>query len=127
MLNNDSIDTLDFKIPMYLQVWDSATEQMQKVENPIWYNTTNGNLIEGLRKIKVIFNKQTAYERVFEFLITEVKEEHTRDQTYCSVKAENQIFHELGKIGYKVNLSQANFELVYEDWIKGGAQGTEPI
>lgn len=72
-----------------------------------------GILVKDMRKIKVIFNKTigtasekaAAGERVFEFLITKVTHEHESDQTYCSVECEGLAFHELGKQGFKIELS----------------------
>ena len=52
----------------------------------------------------------------FEFIITSVTETHEKDILTCEIESEGLAFQELGKIGYKVNLSQANFELVYKDW-----------
>ena len=62
-------------------------------------------LIEGLRKVKVIFNKGETEERVFEFLIIHVTENHENDILTCDVETEGLAFQELGKIGYKLNLS----------------------
>lgn len=163
------------------------------VENPIWYNTRNGNLMMNLRKIKVTFNKENysvlsgeatarkkelydlinsltatardyifelmstyrltveselnivttavdAYtdvikenrdnivrllretyapdrtKKVFEFLITKITEEHESDHLMCNVECEGLAFHELGKIGYRYDLSQANVEYDYEKY-----------
>jgi hypothetical protein len=83
-------------------------------ENPIWYNTSNGNLMIGMRKIKVILNKTLPEEKVFEFLITKVTERHERNELYCDVECEGLAFHELGKIGYKITLSQDEFLTRYE-------------
>ena len=54
-----------------------------------------------------------APSHVFEFLITNVEESHEKDVASCNVKCEGAAFHELGKIGYKISLSQENFELTY--------------
>jgi len=99
------------------------------VENPNWYNTRNSNLIEGLRKIKVIFNKgNSEKEAVFEFVILNVNEVHENDILTCEVKCEGLAFHELGKIGYKIDLSPEGFYLTYKDWAeKDGNPATEPI
>jgi len=133
VLNVDGTENFSFVIPMYLQYWDenaNYTAQMVLKENPIWYNTRNGNLIEGLRKIKVIFNKgSVADEKVFEFVIIKITEKHEQDMLTCEVECEGLAFHELGKIGYKINLSQDNFELTYEDWMEHGRLNgdAEPI
>ena len=48
------------------------------VENPNWYDVKNDNIMVGLRKLKVIFNKLTEDEEVYEFVITNVKETHEK-------------------------------------------------
>jgi hypothetical protein len=62
------------------------------VENPNWYNTQNGKLMTGLRKIKVIFNKDTDIEEVFEFLIINIKESHEKDILTCEIECEGLAF-----------------------------------
>ncbi len=109
-LKDDSEDTFSFKIPMYIR------RNGQKIENPIWYNTTNGNLMANLRKLKVIFNKQTEYEKVLEFLITKVTETHEGYQTYCEIESEGLAFNELGKVGYKIDLSEDLYNMEYNEW-----------
>ena len=71
-LNVDGTQELTFTIPMY--IYDNIKNKL--VENPIWYNTKNGNIITDMRKIKVIFNKELDEEQVYEFLITKVDERH---------------------------------------------------
>ena len=99
-LVNDGTQEFSFKILMYLD--DGITRQL----NPVWADIYNAPTIAGMRKIKVIFNKgvQDA-EKVFEFLITKVTKIHENDEPYCEVNCEGLAFHELGKIGYKVELS----------------------
>lgn len=117
-LDSDGTENFSFSIPMYLHPGE---------ENPIWYNTLNGNLMIGMRKIKVILNKTLDDERVFEFLITKVKERHEKDQLYCDVECEGLAFHELGKIGYKIALSQDEFFTRHEQWFEeDGDENTEP-
>ena len=122
-LDVDGTQNFTFKIPMYINKWDenaNYASRLTKVENPIWYNTQNGNLIEGMRKVKVIFNKMTADEKVFEFIIIKVTEKHEGDIATCEVECEGLAFHELGKVGYKLSLSQDNFEWVYKEWSEKG-------
>lgn len=122
-LGIDGTRTYEFKIPIYI------FENGQRIENPIWYTTTEGLFIENLRKIKVIFNKGTEYEHVFEFIITKVTDEHTNDELYCNVTCEGLAFNELGKIGYKISLSTEDFYNKYDDWFykREGAPDSEPI
>jgi len=70
VLDIDGTENFKFSIPMYLHPGE---------ENPAWHNTLNGNLMIGMRKIKVILNKTLADEHVFEFLITKVTERHEAD------------------------------------------------
>ena len=120
-LNTDGTQDFSFSIPMY--IIDGA----EKKENPIWYNTLNGNLAINMRKIKVIFNKKKEHEKVFEFLITKVIEKHEKGELVCEVSCEGLAFHELGKVGYKISLQQEMFEEDYRKWAEGEVEGDEPI
>ena len=120
ILDVDGTQEFSFSIPMYLEPGK---------ENPIWYNTTNGNLMISMRKIKVILNKglKDGSEKVYEFIITKVNERHEQDTLFCDVSCEGLAFHELGKRGYKLSLSAENFYAIYEEWFKNGANpATEP-
>ena len=128
VLNIDGTEKFTFNIPMYYRIYndlglDSNTKNQvgELVENPNWYLVENDEyLIQGLRKIKVIFNKMTEDEQVFEFVIINISETHENNIRTCEIECEGLAFQELGKIGYKINLSQENFELQYEDWYKNG-------
>ena len=104
-LNIDGTEKFEFSIPMYIY------DQGKRIENPNWYNTRNGNLMASLRKIKVIFNKNNENKKVYEFLIMNMEETHEKDNLICNIQCEGLAFHELGKIGYKYNLSKDVFEL----------------
>lgn len=117
-LNIDGTQKLTFSIPMYYRL------RGELIENPSWFNS-QGQLLKGLRKIKVIFNKgeypiEEASSHVFEFVIMNVEEGHDKDILTCEVEADGLAFQELGKIGYKLNLSQDNFELDYKEWDEKG-------
>lgn len=99
-LKDDGENKFSFKIPMYI-----SDNNGELIENPIWYNTKNGNIIANLRKIKVIFNKEEDFEEIFEFIIVNVEETHEGDKKICSVECESLAFHELGKQGYKISLN----------------------
>ena len=112
----DGTQELTFTIPMYLSQPDEFGNN-KKIENPIWYNTRNGNLIVNLRKIKVIINKEIKEEReVYEFVINKITERHEKEQLYCDVSCEGLAFNELGKIGYKISLSADDYYNDYEKW-----------
>ena len=111
-IKDDGTREFTFSIPMYLY---NGTEL---VENPNWYNTTNGNLMIGLRKIKVICDKKTENEKVFEFVITKVTETHQTETLVCNVECQGLAFHELGKIGYKISLTAEDFYDDYDKWLE---------
>lgn len=115
MANDGTPQIFTFSIPMY---YDNGTGCL--IENPIWYNTRNGNIMINLRKIKIIFNKKTADEEVFEFLITKINEVHEQDILTCEITCEDLAFHELGKIGYNYYLSLEEYEVDREAAIKEG-------
>lgn len=131
LLKDDGENTFTFKIPMYLQEDNDMAEKpffKENIiwkENPIWYTTRNGNIIANMRKVKVIFNKQSNDEEIFEFIITKVTEEHEGYSKYCEVECNGLAFHELGKQGYEISLSAEDFFAEYEDWLKG-AVNDEP-
>ena len=109
ILDVDGTQNFSFSIPMYLGLGE---------ENPAWYNTLNGNLMIGMRKIKVILNKKLEDEAIFEFLITKVTERHESNSLFCDVECEGLAFHELGKIGYKIELTPETYYLEYEELLK---------
>ena len=122
-LNVDGTQKFTFSIPMYYR------PNGQLIENPNWYTVLQGQLIMGLRKVKVIFNKgeedsaiddasraRIRSSHTFELVITKVIEVHDSDQLRCNIECEGLAFHELGKIGYKYNLSQDNFLLDKKEW-----------
>ena len=122
-LNVDGTQKFTFSIPMYYR------PNGQLIENPNWYTVSQGQLIMGLRKVKVIFNKgeedavSSESERAklrsghtFELLITKVTESHENDQLRCNVECEGLAFHELGKQGYKYDLSQDNYLINKKEW-----------
>lgn len=121
-LNTDGTQNFNFSIPMYIEVQEDKTvnprigARMVRKENPIWYNTQNGNLIKGMRKIKVIFNKHTEDQKIFEFVITKVTETHETDNLICEVECEGLAFNELGKQGYLIELSSDVFYDEYTNW-----------
>lgn len=121
-LKVDGTQELKFDIPMYLYVYfdDRFYAKAERIENPIWYTTQDELLLQGMRKIKVTFNKGTNDQQIFEFLITKVTEEHKDDQLFCHIECEGLAFHELGKIGYKITFSLDEYNTHYEEYIKKG-------
>ena len=107
---SDGINQYSCSIPMY--VYDGAIRK----ENPIWHNTINGDIIANMRKLKIILNKNTDVEEIYEFLINKVEERHENDQLYCDITCEDLAYNELGKIGYKVSLSSEVFEEEHRLW-----------
>ena len=124
-INIDGTQELTFTIPMYLNQPDGLGNN-NKIENPIWYNTRNGNLMVNMRKIKVILNKNTEEEAIHEYIINKINERHEKGELYCDVECEGLAFNELGKIGYKIVLNQDDFLYDYEEWFKGTDNTSEP-
>ena len=109
---DDGINQYSCSIPMYIY------RGAERIENPIWYNTLNGNIVSNLRKIKIIINKGVESEEVYEFLIIKVEERHDKDQLYCDITCEDLVFHELGKQGYKISLSSEVYYDEHDKWAK---------
>ena len=125
VLNIDGTQELSFKVPMYY------FEDNQMIENPYWYDVKNGLLLVGMRKIKLIFNKNSYNEEVYEFIVTEINEDHADDGTlFCEVTGSGLAFQELGKKGYKINLSEDDYYNDmndYYDKIENGESVEKPI
>lgn len=120
-LSVDGTENLSFSVPMYLR-----NDGQDLTENPAWYNVINGNLIVGMRKLRIFFNKGDEDEQVYDFIITKVEESHENGVLTCKVEAEGTPFQELGNLGYKINLSQDEFELDYQKWVDSdGKEGAE--
>lgn len=117
-LSTDEIYKFSFSIPMYLEFYENGQRIVK--ENPIWYTTQDGSLMANMRKIKVVFNKNTTDEAVFELVIVKVTEEHESDQLTCKVECESLAFHELGKIGYKYSLTEDDFLVNLQSWHDNG-------
>jgi hypothetical protein len=119
-LRDDGTEELTFTIPKFY--WSGP----DKIPNPMWLQVKKEPIEANMHKLKVIFNKNDENERVFEFLVVSVDSGHTKDEVDISVKAEGLAFHELGKVGYKISLSQTNYELDLEEWINDGMKGPKP-
>lgn len=103
ILKTDGTEEFNFRIPQYLKDTD--------IENIAWkYFHDNTDLIEGMKKIKVVFNKATKDEKVYEFSIIKVTELHEDDSIYYDVECEGLAFSELSKRGYKIVLNQDTYE-----------------
>ena len=107
---DDGTENLNFTVPKYYRI------QGQLTLNPLWKYILDGHLVANMHKIKLIFNKATEDESVFEFLVTNVVETHEKDEIIYEVSCEGLAFHELGKIGYKIYLSDEDFAYENEEW-----------
>lgn len=131
-MSDDGTLELSFTLPMYIYQGTNNpryfNEELDEkvvgvLENPLWHNTVNGNLIANMRKVKLIFNKGSKEEGVFEFLITKVTERHEgKNERFCDVECEGLAFHELGKIGYQVSLSSDDYYNDYEEAIENNRE-----
>ena len=120
ILRDDGTQELSFTIPQYYQ------QDFDRIPNPLWIHLDQQPLIANMHKLKVIFNKNTEDEAILEFLVVSVTEDHTRDEVNITVKAEGLAFHELGKTGYKIKVSQENFEQAQKKWFEEGSDEAEP-
>lgn len=109
-ISDEGIESFGFSIPMYL------FKNNTRYENPIWYTTRNGMIMQNLRKIKVIINKAEQYEKVYEFIINNVDETHSEKNVTCKVECDGLAFNELGKVGFKVSMSGDAFYDEDYDW-----------
>jgi len=114
-LQDDGVNNISFSIPMYIM------HNGQQIENPLWYTRQQGNLIANLRKLKVIFNKFTSDERIFEFIITGISDSHDGFTKICQVTGDGLAFNELGKQGYKITLSAEDLYNEAEDLAEQGS------
>lgn len=119
-LKNNAL-TLNFSIPAKYR-----NESGESVDNPLWYNVSNGNLIVNLRKIKVIINKGEEGEEVFEFIIHKAEDSHKGGILACDVEAEWLAFEELGKNGYKLCLNYDEFLIDLEKQEAENASSEKP-
>ena len=118
VLKTDGTESFSAKIPMHI------FNGKKLVDNPLWYDYKRGLLLANLRKIKVIFNKHKEDEKVYEFVIMKTEDTHGKGrESFCSVECEGLAFQELGKIGYKISLSQEDFEREYTEWFESTDQG----
>lgn len=108
-LNIDGTQELTFSVPMYY------IKNGEKIINPAWKNIHNENIIINTRKVKLILNKKTEDEEVYDFIINKITERHENEEIYCDIECGGLAFFELGKIGYKISLSQEDF---YDDDLK---------
>ena len=112
-LNIDGTQQLTFSVPMYYSM------NGQKISNPAWITFSENKVLLNTRKVKVILNKQTDNEEIYEFVIDKVTERHERDELFCDVECSGLAFYELGKIGYKISLSENDFYNDDYSWFSG--------
>lgn len=118
---DDGTQELTFSIPLYVY------EGTERIKNSLWHTVEDKLLLANLRKIKVIFNKDNiAKRKIFEFMIINVSESHSKDQLYCDIKCDGLAFHELGKVGYKISLSTDEFYNETNDWFENPEDKEEP-
>lgn len=120
-LRDDGTQEFSFTIPKFYYAGAN------KIDNPMWLHLENQPLEANMHKLKVIFNKGTENEQVLEFLVVSVAHDHTGDKVDINVKAEGLAFHELGKIGYKIALSETNYTLALDEWELNGLQEEQPL
>ena len=120
VLRDDGTQEFSFSIPKFY--YNGASH----IINPMWLHLENQPLEANMQKLKVIFNKNTEEEKVFEFLVTSVTYDHQDDNVDINIKAEGLAFHELGKLGYKIALSETNYTLALDEWELNGLLTEQP-
>ena len=120
-LIDDGTEKLEFSVPLYY--YDGDT----KIHNPLWLDLNQQRIIPNMHKLKVIFNKKTTDEAVYEFLITGIDESHSNNEIIYDIHCEGLAFHELGKLGYKISLSADDYLNESRDWFKKGQQVNAPV
>ena len=120
-LIDDGTEKLEFSVPLYY--YDGDT----KIHNPLWLDLNQQRIIPNMHKLKVIFNKKTPDEAVYEFLVIGIDESHSNNEIIYDIHCEGLAFHELGKLGYKVSLSADDYLNEWSNWFKEGQRGTAPV
>lgn len=109
-ISDDGTETLNFTVPKFYRF------RGKLIPNPLWQYILDGHIVANMHKIKLIFNKAAEDESIFELLVTNVSDNHEADALTCDITCEGLAFHELGKIGYKISLSDEDFLDENEEW-----------
>ena len=85
-----------------------------KVENPRWLDINNGILAENTRIVKVFikfFNNGKEEEKIYPFIIDTITDKRDKNYSiYREISCSGLAFAELGKQGYKIELSSTLLE-----------------
>ena len=110
-ISDDGTQTFTCSIPRFY----IDEETNEKRDNPRWRDTENGILAENTRILKVFVKYGENDVAVYPFRIdTIVKKRDNNFSTYREITANGLAFSELGKVGYKIELSQTIVEQDYE-------------
>ena len=110
-ISTDGTQKFTCSIPKYYI--DKTTNQ--KLPNPRWQDAENGILAENTRVLKVFikYKKETkVYPLIIDTLVTK-RDEHF--SVYREITASGLAFAELGKLGYKLELTHETLEADYKD------------
>ena len=110
-ISTDGTQKFTCSIPKYYI--DKATNQ--KLPNPRWEDTENGILAENTRVLKVFVkypNETKVYPLIIDNLTTK-RDDHFA--VYREITANGLAFAELGKLGYKLELTHATLEADYKE------------
>lgn len=110
-ISTDGTQKFTCSIPKYYI--DKTTNQ--KLPNPRWQDSENGVLAENTRVLKVFikYKKETkVYPLIIDTLVTK-RDEHF--SVYREITASGLAFAELGKLGYKLELTHETLEADYKD------------
>lgn len=110
-ISTDGTQKFTCSIPKYYI--DKTTNQ--KLPNPRWEDTENGILAENTRVLKVFVkypNETKVYPLIIDNLTTK-RDDHFA--VYREITANGLAFAELGKLGYKLELTHATLEADYKE------------
>lgn len=118
---DDGTEELDFSVPKFYLVGGVKTP------NPLWKYFEDNNFASDMYKVKIIFNKMEANERVFEFLLNSVEQTHENDEVTYDIHGTGLAFEELGKLGYKISLNSSDYEETYAEWFQYSLDEDMPL
>lgn len=110
-ISDDGSQSFTCSIPKFYI--DKATNS--KIENPRWLDIKNGVLAENTRILKVFiqFNNEI---KIFPFIIDKIIDKRdSHFAVYKQIEATGLAFQELGKIGYKIEMSDSVINKDYEN------------
>jgi hypothetical protein len=105
ILTNNINGQIKFAFSIPLKYYDNTTQDF--IENPLWYSKTDElRQLLNEQKIKVIYDKSTSTQEIFEFVVSKISEERKNLQLIMKVECESLAVYELSKIGKQLTLNE---------------------